>query len=783
MKLTTTDKLQLLLAASSAATLKVVASYSDHVPTTSYSGDSQFTASSGTTPVDIVSSPVGTGKVRTVLAISVSQPNATAATVTIRVHDGTDTWNVVTVTLAQFDTLQYSSKSGWQTVDSAGRKKVAFAASSIDASVTPITNITTAMFAANVVDTDVTLAANSDTRIASQKAVKAYVDTAVTGLLDLKGSTDASANPNYPAASKGDAYVITVAGKVGGASGKSVDVSDVYLATADNAGGTEASVGTSWVVLEHNLVGALLTANNLSELSGTASTARANLGLTIGTHVQAFDADLSTWAGIPPGTGVGTALQVAVGSAGAIVVNGGALGTPSGGNGTNITNVNAATLGGATFAAPGAIGGGTPAAGTFTTLVAGSTTSLLVGTAGSAVGNIGFRNATSGTATLGPPTGALGTYTVTLPNAASILPIFGQQVTFAGPTAPRTVTLPDAAFTVARTDAANVFIGSQTFATILATQASHITVGTTSTHPIRVVNQGNTDWTIGSDASGVWQQSWNGLPLVLNSLGNIVYIGAGGLVPLANDAGALGAAASSFSDLFLASGALISIANGNWVGTHSSGVFTVSTGDLRVTTAGTNAASVVTVGGTQTLTNKTLDSATIATTQTAVDNSTKVATTAFVQGTAPTTAYISLPLQCKNVTGTNLGMYFDNSNFGGLILNKSASTYDHTSGSTPGAAANADAVAVSATLAPGTYDIIIWHQKSGNAGKTDVKIGGGSVLGTVNGNGSGYNNRTVISSVSWGGGRQVLNFVMNGSDNGGFEFNIGLVQIRPSGAY
>lgn len=68
------------------------------------------------------------------------------------------------------------------------------------------------------------------------------------------------------------------------------------------------------------------------------------------------------------GTGVLTALGVNVGSSGAFVVNGGALGTPSSGVGTNITNVNAATLGGATFAAPGAIGGATPAAGTFTTL-------------------------------------------------------------------------------------------------------------------------------------------------------------------------------------------------------------------------------------------------------------------------------------------------------------------------------------------------------------------------------------------------------------------------------
>lgn len=80
-----------------------------------------------------------------------------------------------------------------------------------------------------------------------------------------------------------------------------------------------------------------------------------------------------------------------------------------------------------------------------------------------------------------------------------------------------------------------------------------------------------------------------------------------------NDSGALGAAATAFSDLFLASGALIGFANGNAVITHSSGVLTVSTGDFRVTTAGTNTASVVTVGGTQTLTSKTLTSPAITT--------------------------------------------------------------------------------------------------------------------------------------------------------------------------
>jgi hypothetical protein len=140
-------------------------------------------------------------------------------------------------------------------------------------------NLTIGTVAALAVDVDTTLAANSDLRIPSQKAVKTYVDALVVGLLDFKGSQACAANPNYPAALKGDAYYVSSAGKIGGASGKSVDIGDVFIASADNAGGTEASVGTSWFVLEHNLTGALVAANNLSDLAN-AGTARTNLGLT-----------------------------------------------------------------------------------------------------------------------------------------------------------------------------------------------------------------------------------------------------------------------------------------------------------------------------------------------------------------------------------------------------------------------------------------------------------------------------------------------------------------------
>lgn len=118
------------------------------------------------------------------------------------------------------------------------------------------------------------------------------------------------------------------------------------------------------------------------------------------------------------GTGVATALAINVGSVGAFVTFNGALGTPSSGTVTNLTGT-------ASININGTVGATTPTTGVFTTLVAGSTTSLLLGTAGSAVGNIGFRNATSGTITLAPATGALGTVTLTLPARTDTLVTLG----------------------------------------------------------------------------------------------------------------------------------------------------------------------------------------------------------------------------------------------------------------------------------------------------------------------------------------------------------------------
>lgn len=110
-------------------------------------------------------------------------------------------------------------------------------------------------------DTDGTLTANSDTSIASQKAVKTYVDAliAANDALVFIGAIDASTNPNYPAADAGHVYRFSVAGKIGGASGINVEIGDTaYCVVDSSAAGNQATVGSNWVIIQSNLDGAVI---------------------------------------------------------------------------------------------------------------------------------------------------------------------------------------------------------------------------------------------------------------------------------------------------------------------------------------------------------------------------------------------------------------------------------------------------------------------------------------------------------------------------------------------
>lgn len=103
--------------------------------------------------------------------------------------------------------------------------------------------------------------ANNSTQIATT----AYVDTGLAALIAasdamvFKGVIDCSANPNYPAADRGHTYRVSVAGKIGGASGVNVEAGDLLLCLTDStSSGDQATVGTSWSIAQTNLDGAVI---------------------------------------------------------------------------------------------------------------------------------------------------------------------------------------------------------------------------------------------------------------------------------------------------------------------------------------------------------------------------------------------------------------------------------------------------------------------------------------------------------------------------------------------
>ncbi|NBW11375.1 MAG: hypothetical protein EBR82_25415 [Caulobacteraceae bacterium] len=118
----------------------------------------------------------------------------------------------------------------------------------------------------------------NSTRAASTAFVQTLLAATLQGVLELKGPLECALEPNYPAGVPGDTYFVTVGGRIGGAAGEVVEIGDMVICYLANNGGASAVVGSSWMIVQRNLLGALVAANNLSDLANPA-TARTNLGL------------------------------------------------------------------------------------------------------------------------------------------------------------------------------------------------------------------------------------------------------------------------------------------------------------------------------------------------------------------------------------------------------------------------------------------------------------------------------------------------------------------------
>lgn len=103
----------------------------------------------------------------------------------------------------------------------------------------------------------------------------------------FKGSMNCSSNPNYPAANKGHLYRVSVAGRIGGGSGRIVKINDEFMCLTDGmSSGNQAAVGGQWTIRQGKNVGDVacdtvttgsvsatgaVTANSVSAVSGNVS--------------------------------------------------------------------------------------------------------------------------------------------------------------------------------------------------------------------------------------------------------------------------------------------------------------------------------------------------------------------------------------------------------------------------------------------------------------------------------------------------------------------------------
>lgn len=98
----------------------------------------------------------------------------------------------------------------------------------------------------------------------------------IVGVLEDKGPLDCSSNPNYPAAAANHVYRVSVAGKIGGASGTDVIVGDIIRCKTASIAGTQAAVGANFDIIGAKIVAGGLANATLANMAQATVKGRAS---------------------------------------------------------------------------------------------------------------------------------------------------------------------------------------------------------------------------------------------------------------------------------------------------------------------------------------------------------------------------------------------------------------------------------------------------------------------------------------------------------------------------
>jgi len=136
----------------------------------------------------------------------------------------------------------------------------------------------------------------SDNNLARADAIKTYVDNAFLSLdaMVYKGILECGVNPNYPAANAGHTYKVTIAGKIGGDLGTTVEVGDLLICnTDDSPSGNQGDVGANWDIFPVSSEGFVYgpvssTINHIATFEGASGTSIKDSGISITKQTSSF---------------------------------------------------------------------------------------------------------------------------------------------------------------------------------------------------------------------------------------------------------------------------------------------------------------------------------------------------------------------------------------------------------------------------------------------------------------------------------------------------------------